>query len=433
MSVIVAGLNHRTSPVAVRERLYFPPEIVRETLPQLTASGAIQEIELISTCNRTEVHLVASSLPAALSEIEDYFSYHSGLNPNKFRDSLYHFSEAPAVSHLFRLASSLDSMVLGEPHITGQLKDAYRLAREIGTVRSLLDRLVTRALSVAKRVRTETDISKSAVSIPYAAVELARKIFSSFSGLTVGILGTGKMGEDTLRNLHQAGLCKVVAISHLRDRADHFVAEFGGEAAALGEIESVLPRLDILIACTTSLPDHYALTERTVARSLGRRGGRPLFLIDIAVPRNLDPAINDHDQVFLYDIDDLTKVVSSNQDQRSRAAELAEAIVRQETADFMAWYETRSILPVIAALDRRATSIEEEEVGKVLRKFGHLPLTEREEALIRGAVRGALRKLLHSPVARLRDPQTANAEHLAAVLGQLFELGEMPGQDCGED
>ncbi|HEX8097543.1 MAG TPA: glutamyl-tRNA reductase, partial [Pyrinomonadaceae bacterium] len=350
MSILLVGLNHKTAPVEVRERLAFTEAACAESLRALVDGEVVREGLIVSTCNRVEVLTAtgAEHESDGLSRITRFLSESRELPSEQFSKHLYAHADDAAVRHIFRVASSLDSMVVGEPQVLGQVRRAYSLALEVGTAGRVLNRLVHHALHVAKRVRTETGIAASAVSISYMAVELGRKIFNSLSGLTVLLLGAGEMAELSARHLSGAGASRILVCNRTRETAGRLAAEFRGEAVDFADLTKHLAAADIVI-CSTGAPQ-YVLTRQMARQALERRRNRPLFLIDISVPRNIDPGVGQLNNVFLFDIDDLEAVIASNIREREREAERAELIVDSEVMQFQQALRALDIGPALGAL-----------------------------------------------------------------------------------
>jgi glutamyl-tRNA reductase len=327
MKLLIAGLSHHTAPVEVRERLAFEEKTLPEALNRLCHRPGMVEGMILSTCNRVEVAVTAEESSDPSLSVDQFLAEARSVEAAWVTPYLYHYNGSDAIRHLFRVASSLDSMIVGEPQILGQLKSAYMLAKEHGSVNGFLDLVMTRAFNVAKRVRTETEIGSSAVSVSYAAVELARDIFGSLSGKRVLLVGAGKMAESAARHLRRAGVTEILVTNRTRSRADTLAEEFRGRVLEYDEMTYALPDVDIVI--TSSGAPHYILTKEVMRDVINRRRHRPMFLIDIAVPRNVEPTVNALDGVFVYDIDDLDRVVRTNLAERVNVAEQAEQIIAQ--------------------------------------------------------------------------------------------------------
>ncbi|MCA1558361.1 MAG: glutamyl-tRNA reductase, partial [Acidobacteria bacterium] len=346
MSILLVGLNHKTAPVEVRERLAFSDEACAEGLRVLVDGEVVREGLIVSTCNRVEV-LAETSTPAAesLDHIKSFLSRARHIGHDDFASHLYSHEEESAVRHVFRVASSLDSMVVGEPQVLGQVRHAYSLALEAGTAGRVLNRLVHHAFRTAKRVRTETGIASSAVSISYMAVELGRKIFGSLKGRTVLLIGAGEMAELSAQHLISAGVTRVMVANRTRGTAETLATQFEGEAVEFSELTKHLYSADIVI-CSTGA-SQYVVTAEMARESLGTRRNRPSFFIDISVPRNIDPAIGSINNLFVFDIDDLESVIASNIREREKEAERAEIIVESEVMQFQQALRALDIGPTI--------------------------------------------------------------------------------------
>src|SRR5581483_7442854 len=332
---------------------------------------------------------------------------------------LYRLEGRDAIRHLFRVAASLDSMVIGEPQILGQLKSAYNAAKDCGAVCGLLDGLLARAFSVAKRVRSETGIGQMAVSVSYAAVELARKIFGSLSNRTIMIAGAGKMSELAARHLRRSGASHVFVTNRTHDRAVEIAALFQAPPVEYTAFVSMLPEVDIVI--TSPGAPHYLLRKDDMQRVISARRNKPMFLIDIAVQRNIDPAVNDVDNVYLYDIDDLQEVVNSNLRERMKEADHAEDMVTEEVDRMMARLKVAEVTPLIVGLQEQLEQIRTGEIEKARRKVG--PFTEQQEQAIEALTRGIMNKVAHGPISELRNhagqPEGA---HVVAAIRKAFHL-----------
>ena len=401
MKLLLTGVNHKTAPVEVRERLAFPELAIGPALERLRNGSGISEALILSTCNRVEITVASEDGVDARPAVE------AVMRGNASDSEIYRYEGRDAIEHLFRVAASLDAMVVGEPQILGQMKNAYALAKSAGAMNGLLDGVVSRAFSVAKRVRTETGIGQMAVSVSYAAVELARKIFGSLAGRSVLLVGSGKMSELAARHLRRSGAKRILVTNRTLSRAEEMAAVFGGTAVDYSQFRQVLPEVDIVI--TSSGAPGYVIGPDEMQRAITARKNKPMFVIDIAVPRNVDPAVNALDNVFLYDIDDLQGVVNSNLAERQKEAARAERIVAEEVERMLARLKVQEIAPVIVSLQEQLETIRSAEVVKALRKGG--VMGEREvEALTRAIVA----KIAHGPIAELRR-QAVEAEGGAVV------------------
>jgi glutamyl-tRNA reductase len=420
MKLLLTGLNHRTAPVEVRERLAFEEKALPEALDQLKRRPGLLEGMILSTCNRVEVAVTADEQADAGSAVEDFLAEARSVERGWVSPYLYRYDGSDAIRHVFRVASSLDSMIVGEPQILGQLKSAYALAKERGAISGFLDLLMTRAFNVAKRVRSETEIGESAVSVSYAAVELARDIFGSLQGTRVLVVGAGKMAESAARHLRRAGVAEILVTNRTRERAEALAAEVGGRVIDYEGFHATLPEVDILLA--SSGATEYIVTRDEMRTALGKRRNRPVFLIDIAVPRNIEPSVNELESVFLYDIDDLEKVVDTNLRGRVEVAQQAEEIIREEVDRMVLRMKTREVAPTIVNLQEQLDLWVKGEIERQRSKLGRLT-PEQEEAL-EAIKRGIVNKIAHGPITELRRQAADPAGlHALTMIRKLFRLG----------
>ena len=421
MKFSVIGLNHKTAPVEVREQLAFDERSLPDAVRELKLLNGFSEALILSTCNRVEVAVTTDDQADPQAGIVDFLCKFRGVEPGSVGPHLYHHQDRDAIRHIFRVASSLDSMVVGEPQILGQMKTAFALAKAHGAAGSFLDTVLTRAFSVAKRVRSETEIGKSAVSVSFAAVELAREIFGSLAGKKVLIVGAGKMSELAARHLHNSGADQIFVTNRTHDRAVEMADLFQGAVVEYNQFVARLPQIDILIA--SSGAPHYILHKEDVRRVLEIRRNRPMFLIDIAVPRNIDPAVNDLDNVFLYDIDDLQKVVDTNRQGRLKHAEQAEQIIAEEVERMVQRLKAREVAPTIVRLQGQLEQLRAAELERMKTRLG--PLTPGQEEAVDALTRGIIAKIAHAPIAELRK-QAAEPNGLPAIdlIRRIFRLDE---------
>jgi glutamyl-tRNA reductase len=419
MRLFITGLNHRTAPVEVREKLAFPAGIIEEALRGLLQQAGVQEGVILSTCNRVEVAVAGDCDGKAV--VERFLAAARNLPEKQIAEHLYHYQDREAIKHLFRVAASLDSMVVGEPQILGQLKDAYSAAKNVGTVNGLLDGVLTRAFSVAKRVRSETEIGQNAVSISYAAVELAREIFGKLQGHAILLIGAGKMSELAARHLHRAGAERIFVTNRTRERAEQVAAIFNGTVVPYEQFTTTLAQVDIVI--TSSGAPHYILTPDVMKSVLHQRKNKPIFLIDIAVPRNIDPAVNKLDNAFLYDIDDMGRVVERNRLTRQHEAEQAERIIEEEVDRMVARLREREVAPTIIRLQEQLEGIRAGEWDRMRGRLG--TLTPQQEEALEALTKGIMGKVAHGAIAELR--KQAGRGDAGAVLDtvrRIFRLSE---------
>ncbi|MBX3214885.1 MAG: glutamyl-tRNA reductase [Labilithrix sp.] len=435
LPVVVIGLSHKTAPVEVRERFASGSEVLPEVLARLTARAEIDEVMFLSTCNRVEIiglpklassHEEAARLAShAIREaLRDHIGAHS---VEELREYLYERTGEDAVRHVFRVAASLDSMVLGEPQILGQVKDAYDAAVAAGALRSNLSRCVSRAFSVAKRVRTETQLGAGTVSISSVAVDLAKRIFGDLGDRTVLLVGAGEMAEAAAKSLGQQA--KSIRICNRSfDRAANLAAHFNATAAPIEQLESELVMSDVVVASTSSR--NFVITRDLVKRVMKQRKGRTLFFVDIAVPRNVDPAIHEHiDNAYVYDVDDLESEVAENM--RSRQAEVAEAekIVEAELALWLQWARGLNVNPTIVALRAKTRGVLVAELERSLgTRLKHLG--EADRAALSQMIESATNKLLHAPTTRLKQAAGASdGNDLVRAAQHLFDLPSVPAKE----
>ena len=412
--IVVVGLSHKTAPLEVREALAFAKEGLVEALGRLRSEVGLAEAMVLSTCNRVEIYGRAneSVAPALVSFLADYHRRPAGeLDP-----FLYCLEGEPAVRHAFRVAASLDSMVLGEPQILGQVKEAYQAAEKAGALGSVLNALRNRSIAAAKRARTETGIGENAVSVSYVAVELARKIFGELQDRSVLLVGAGKMSELAARHLVRSGARATVLGGRTFEKAEQLAAALGGTAAPFESLRAELMKADIVIS-GTGAPGIVIRAEDIQAASVGRRG-RPLFLIDIAVPRDIDPEAAKLSGVFLYDLDDLKSVAEANLRERQKEAAAAEALVEHEVNEFLEWRRSLEAVPVLVELRRRADEIRRAEVEKARKRLG--PMTPAQEEALEAMTSAIVNKLLHAPTVHLKE--IASNGHASEHMGLIRKL-----------
>ena len=426
-SIVLLGVNHKTTPLAVREKMALAGGYA-EPLKALGAIQGIREYYLLSTCNRVEV-LYTTEDPAATRSAVLEMLFGRAVPTAELAKYVYQYANEEAIQHLFLVASSLDSMIVGEAQILGQLKEAYRHAAEQKTSGFVLNKLLHKSFSVAKRVRTETRIGASAVSISYAAVELARKIFGQLDNKTVMLIGAGEMAELAAEHLVGQGVAKVVVVNRTLERAVKLARRFNGEAASLDELKDQLVNVDIIISSTGATGT--ILSKEDVKPVLRERRNRPLFFIDIAVPRDLDPEINDLDNVYLYDIDDLTSVVEMNKAERDREAVKAERIVDEETLKFSGWLSNMEVTPTIVELRRMADAICRGELEKT---FGRLKnLGPAEQKSIEKMATAIVGKMLHHPLLFLKTDGNGHGPDRRTRINTVRDLFQLDGSGDSED
>jgi glutamyl-tRNA reductase len=415
------GVNHRSAPLEVRERLHFPREELGQALPDLVARPSLREVIILSTCNRTEVIASASEMEAAAGAVREFIGARRPGQVEVLDRHAYTLTELDAARHVFRVAASLDSMIVGEPQILGQVKEAYATAVEAGTVGPALSSLMQRAFSCAKRVRTDTQIAKNPVSIAYAAAELAGKIFGSLEGRTIMILGAGEMSELAARHLMKQGVKGVFVANRTYHKALELAREFGGEAINFDRFLEYISRVDIVISSTAA--PHYVLRGEDGPAIMKARRHRPLFVVDIAVPRDVDPQLNDLDNLYLYNIDDLQTVVDAGLAERMREAAMAEQMVDEEITDYAAWLRSLEVKPTIVDLRRRFQEIAQAELKRHRGRFGEID--PKMEQAVGEIVSSVVNKLLHHPTIELkRALESSSGQDLVKLTRLLFDLGD---------
>lgn len=416
MNVQLIGINHNSAPVEVRERLALPESRLPEACRRLTEHPGVEEGLILSTCNRVEVLAKTTNGSADLRAfIRDYFQ----LNPAEFAEHFYELRQREAIRHVFRVTASLDSMVVGEPQILGQVKEAYAVARAVGAINSQLDSLLERAFAVAKRVRTETAVGSSSVSVASVAVELAKKIFGSLQGKNVFLVGAGKMTELAARHLVAHGAGSIFVANRTYDRAVELARRFNGQAISFDELYQSCDRADIVITSTGA--PHAIFRREHAQRFLARRRNRPMFFIDIAVPRDVDPAVNRLDGVFVYDIDDLQQAVSTHVADRKKEAERAEAIVAYEVERFQERLETLKVVPTIVSLQDHLETIRQAEIDRVRGRLGEL--SPEQELAVETLTKSMINKIMHTPITTLKTAaREAEATTVIDVVRRLFNL-----------
>jgi glutamyl-tRNA reductase len=418
-TLFVSGLSHRVAPVALREQLALETDKLREVLGHVMAGGAFTEVMILSTCNRVEVYGVAEAPAEARAVAFRHLGAQRGAELATLEPMLYTKTEADAVHHAFRVAASLDSMVLGEAQILGQVKDAFAVAQGCQTLGPTLHRLWMRAFAVAKKVRTETDVARHAVSVSFAAVELAKKIFAGLEGRAVLLVGAGETGELAARHLVEQGAFPVYVANRTWTRARELARALAGTAVPLDDLEATMAAVDIVVT-STGAPAPI-ITRESVQRAMHLRRSRPLFFVDIAVPRDVEPGVNGLDNVFCYDIDDLQQVVDANLREREREAQRGEAIVKHEVERFVAGRRDLEIVPTIVSLRTRLEAIRQTEVAKALARLPDASPETRQtlEALSTAIVN----KILHVPITRLRESsRLGQSGSWTAFVHELFGL-----------
>ena len=421
MPLILVGLNHRTAPVDVRERLSIADSKLGDTTAALRNVEGVDGAALVSTCNRVEA-VVSTRDEDVIEKLVDWLAGNAGTTRTELEKHLYILRHGDVVKHLFRVASGLDSMILGEPQIAGQVKTAFATALQLGTLDTLLVQLYENTMRVAKKVRTDTGIGAHAVSVPYAAVELAKKIFGDLRGLHVLLLGAGEMGELTAEHLHQQEVRQVFVANRSFDRAQELAERFEGAAVQFDAVDEHLGRCDIVIASTAA--PHYLIEPLHVTRALDARRRRNLFLIDLSVPRNINPAVAEIDGAYLYNVDDLQQVADANLELRQKKAEVAEVIVSREVDGFRKRLVAQDAVPTILELQQRLEAIRAAELEKCLRKVG--PMSPEQRATIEMFSSQLVNKILHYPILQLKEAseEPQERESLRKTIRKIFGLAK---------
>lgn len=421
MHILVVGLNYKTNFVEIREKLSFQPQELTDAMKQLKEQKSILENVIVSTCNRTEIYAVVDQLHTGRYYIKAFLADWFGLEKEEISPYLTIFEQDGALEHLCRVACGLDSMILGETQILGQVRTSFLQAQENNTTGTVFNQLFKQVISLAKRSHSETDIGANAVSVSYAAVELAKKIFGDLRSKHVLILGAGKMGELAVQNLHGSGVGKVTVMNRTLQKAEELANRFDGKAKGINELQCGLVEADILISSTGA--KDFVITKEMMTHVEKMRKGRPLFMVDIAVPRDLDPKLADLDSVFLYDIDDLQGIVEANLQERKIAAEKIELMIEDEIVQFKQWINTLGVVPVISALRQKALNIQAETMESIERKMPNL--TERERKVLSKHTKSIINQLLKDPIVKVKELSAeANAQESLDLFMKIFNIEE---------
>ncbi len=412
MSLTLIGVNHRTAPVELREKLSVEKGSESELLNELREGGNLRGVSILSTCNRVEV-LASSDDVNPLEPVIGTMADRAGVDQATIEKHLYVLRHKDVIRHMFRLASGLESMIVGEPQIAGQVKDAYQAARRHDTLDATLFNLYEQTLHVAKRVRSETGIGEDPVSIPFAAVQLARKIFGELEGLSVLLLGAGEMGKLMAEHLHSSGVEKILVANKTFERGQALAERFGGTAIEFGSFEQRLNEVDIVIA-STAAPD-YVVDASMVRDALRKRRG-DIFLIDLSVPRNLDPSIAEIPAAYLYNVDDLEEITDSNKERRLQRAAQADKIIDKEVERFLRKLASQDAVPTIVELRQTLDDMRQRELEKCLRKMGPVSTDQREA--LEALTKGIINKVLHYPIVRLKE--STSEEHEGETVRQTI-------------
>ncbi len=421
VNLILVGVNHKTTPVEIREKLAFTKGKIEESVDHLFNFPDIIEHTILSTCNRVEIYARANCQDSAIKSIKQFICDFHGLSLLELEDHFYSYRNKEAVEHLFRVSSSLDSMILGEAQILGQVKEAYSLARDLRSTGLVLNQLFEKAFSIAKKVREETGIAERSVSISSAAVELAQKIFDDLENHTVMLVGTGEMAELAAKHLISYGVKTVYVTSRTYERAANLARTLNGSALDFEAFKNELHRADIVIT-STSAPN-FIIKKEIVEKAIHERKNKPIFFIDIAVPRDIEPDVNDLENVYLYDIDDLQVVVSANIKEREKEAENAMNFISQEVTKFNNWVGALDAVPTIIEIRKKAENIRKQEIEKTLKKISHL--SENDKQLLRQMSSSMVNKILHKPTIKLKQKTQSEDGHVyLKAIRHLFHLDD---------
>ena len=421
VNLILVGVNHKTTPVEIREKLAFTKGKIEESVDRLFNFPDIIEHTILSTCNRVEIYARANCQDSAIKAIKQFICDFHEVSPVELEDHFYSYRNEEAVEHLFRVSSSLDSMILGEAQILGQVKDAYSLAKDLRSTGLVLNQLFEKAFSIAKKVREETGIAERSVSISSAAVELAQKIFDDLENRTVMLVGTGEMAELAAKHLISYGVKTIYVTSRTYDRAANLARTLNGSALDFEAFKNELHRADIVIT-STSAPN-FIIKKEMVEKAIHERKNKPIFFIDIAVPRDIEPDVNDLENVYLYDIDDLHVVVSANMKEREKEADNAMHFISQEVTKFNNWVGTLDAVPTIVEIRKKAENIRMQEIEKTLKKISYL--SEDDKKLLRQMSSSMVNKILHKPTIKLKQKTQSEDGHVyLKAIRHLFHLDD---------
>ena len=420
MQLLALGLNHKTAPVEVREKLALPESAQEEALSQLVEGYGLREAAILNTCNRSEIYL-ASEGPEGLDSARRFLSEHQGVDAVAFDPHFYALSNSEVAMHLFRVASGVDSLVVGESQILGQVRQALERAQQQGSARLMINDLCQRSLRVGKRARAETEIGRGRLSISTAAVELAGQGFDRLEGRSAMLMGAGEMGELTAQYLVDGGVADLLVANRTYQRAVDLAARFGGRPVSIDEVAEHLVQVDIVISSTAA--SDFVIGADLVRQAMGRRRGRPLFLIDIAVPRDIDPEVRQIDNAFLFDIDNLSQVVESNRQEREGEILKVQQIIDEELAEFLRWFNSLGTGSLIKALRQHGEALRQLELERWQGKLAHL--SEEDRKVVESLLRGYANKLLHLPQVQIREFANADDGYLRLdTVRQLFGLDQ---------
>ncbi|MCK2016984.1 glutamyl-tRNA reductase [Peribacillus frigoritolerans] len=422
MHILAVGINYKTAPVEIREKLSFNEAELAEAMKALKNKKSILENIIISTCNRTEIYAVGDQLHTSRYYIKEFLSEWFNIDKEEFSKYLFIYEGDGAVEHLFSVTCGLNSMILGETQILGQVRSSYLLGQKEDTIGTVFNHLFKQALTLAKKAHSETEINTNAVSVSYAAVELAKKIFGGLNGKNVLILGAGKMGELAIQNLHSNGADSITVINRTFQKAVDLAERFNGTAKQLQELQCALVDTDILITSTGA--KDLLVTKEMMSFVNKLRKGRPIFMVDIAVPRDLDPTLAELENVFLYDIDDLEGIVQANIEERKKAAEKIEMMIESEIVDFNQWINLLGVVPVISSLREKSLSIQRETMESIERKLPHL--SERDKKVLNKHTKSIINQMLKDPILYAKElADEPNAKEQLNNFVKIFHLEEL--------
>jgi glutamyl-tRNA reductase len=416
---VTIGLNHRTAPIEIREKVSFHPSEISSALLELKSYPALQGVVLLCTCNRLEIYAATTEVEAGINSIKSFLALHAGLEEKDLNQYLYVHTLYDCVRHLFRVVSGLDSMIMGETQILGQVVNAYEKACEVSVTNKVINVFFQNALTVGKRVRTETQIDQHPTSISYTAVELAKQVFGELNGRSILILGAGEMSALTAKHLVANGATTVMVSNRSYERAKALAEEFCGRAILFNELDDILIEADIVISATAAA--NFVILPDRIRKVMEARKNRSLLLIDIAVPRDIHPEVATLEGVTLFDIDDLRGVIDSHHKAREQAAVLAERIIEEEMDNFLKWHNSLFVIPTIVALQRKGEQIKNALLVNALDKLGEL--SPKQDKVIRSLANSIVTHLLHAPITNLKEVANSSQGHLyTEILQNLFNL-----------
>lgn len=413
MRVLLTGLNHKTAPLEVRERVAFSKDQLSDALPQL--ADRVGQVVLLSTCNRTEVYSVADDPAETIKDIRQFVASYHGIDPNVLDSHMYNLSDAEATRHLFRVSSGLDSLILGESQILGQIRSALTVASNSNSLKIPVSRLFHRAIRTGRRVREETDLGHNALSISFAAVQLCERTLLSLKGARILLIGAGEAGQLVAQALHTTSAGEIVIANRTPEHGESVARELGGKVAPLSDIHELLQHADIAISATEI--SEYVLSTHSVQAAIGKKEHRRLLLFDLGVPRNIDPEVGSLESVTLFNIDDLSSIAKENLKERAKSAAEAERIVQNEVTKFMAWWDSLQVVPVIKEIRAQADQIRTEELNKAQRKMGELSPGDLDT--LEAMTRSIVNRLLHNPTISLKQ---GNGDNQIQAARELFRL-----------